>query len=115
MIVNLRYLREKNGLSQSQLAKGLGVTQQTVNKYENHTTEPDIATLVRIARFFNTSVDFLVGNTSIERKYEEVCRYDLNDGEQKVMEGFRETTESGRDIIMAMLKELNKHNHKNSL
>ena len=49
MIANLKKLREEAGMSQRQLADSIGVSQQSVNKYENHNVEPDIAVLVQIA------------------------------------------------------------------
>ncbi|MBQ9912423.1 MAG: helix-turn-helix transcriptional regulator [Firmicutes bacterium] len=107
MVKNLRYLREKNGVSQKQLAKILGVSQQSVNKYENQTTDPDIPRLIQMANHFNTSVDFLVGNTDIERKYEEVHENDLNDNELMVMSEYRETDRTGQEIILSLLRKLN--------
>ena len=59
MLFNLKYLREKKGLSQSELAKAVGMTQQAINKYENQSTEPDIDTLKKLAAYFGTSIDFL--------------------------------------------------------
>ena len=108
MVANLKYLRLRNGISQADLAAGLGTTQQTVNKYENSSTEPDIDTLVAMARFFNTSVDFLIGNTDIERKYEIVYDSDLNYRELCFMETFRETDEAQQNLVLNLLKELSK-------
>ena len=45
MVQNLRKLRLAKGVSQRQLAQAIGTTQQSINKYENHSTEPDIRTL----------------------------------------------------------------------
>lgn len=61
MIKNLKKLRNQYGISQQQLANAVGVSQQSINKYENHKSEPDIETLKAIAVFFNTSIDYLVG------------------------------------------------------
>ena len=61
MVKNLKYLRTRYGISQQQLAEIAGVSQQSVNKYENHNIEPDIRTLTAFADFFHTSVDFLIG------------------------------------------------------
>ena len=58
MVKNLKYLRTRYGISQQQLAEIAGVSQQSVNKYENHNIEPDIRTLTAFADFFHTSVDF---------------------------------------------------------
>ena len=104
----MKSLRLKKGLSQTQLAIDLGITQQTVNKYENHTTEPDIDMLVIMARYFNTSVDYLIGNTDIDRKYEVVYRSDLNDRELSLMESFRDVGEKQKTLILSLLEELSK-------
>lgn len=61
MIKNLKLLRKKYNISQQSLANTIGVSQQSINKYENHDVEPDISTLKAIAEFFNVSIDFLVG------------------------------------------------------
>ena len=62
MLENLKKLREKTGTTQRQLAEAIGVSQQSVNKYENHNIEPDIETLVRIADYFAVSVDTVIGH-----------------------------------------------------
>lgn len=66
MVKNLRLLRQKNGMSQQQLADVLGISQQSVNKYENHNIEPDITTLITLANYFGVSVDFLIGKSENE-------------------------------------------------
>lgn len=62
MVQNLRKLRLMRGISQRQLAQDIGTTQQSINKYENHSTEPDIHTLIQLADYFGTSVDNLIGH-----------------------------------------------------
>ena len=62
MIRNLRKLRLTRGVSQQQLAQAIGTTQQSINKYENHSTEPDIHTLIQLADYFGTTVDDLIGH-----------------------------------------------------
>lgn len=63
MVKNLRKLRIGKGLSQQQLADVIGVSQQSINKYEKQNVEPDIDTLMQLARYFGTTVDFLIGHT----------------------------------------------------
>ena len=65
MLYNLKRLREQNHVTQQQLANAVGVSQQSINKYENHNIEPDIETLIAIADFFHTSVDDLLGHSFI--------------------------------------------------
>ena len=59
MIRNLKKLRTEKGVSQRQLCEAIGVSQQSINKYENYEIEPDIRTLIMMAQYFDTSVDYL--------------------------------------------------------
>lgn len=59
----LKLLRENRGLSQAELGEYLNLTQQTINNYEKGKREPSQDTLQKIANFFNTSTDYLLGRT----------------------------------------------------
>ena len=63
MLQNLKLLRKKAGISQQALADAIGVSQQSVNQYENHDIEPDITVLCQIADYFHSTIDDLVGRT----------------------------------------------------
>ncbi len=54
-------LRRQKGIGQQQLAEVLGVTFQSISKWETGTTMPDITLLPSIAEYFNVSVDELLG------------------------------------------------------
>ena len=62
----IRYLRKQNNLTQEKLADFLGVTYQSVSKWECGTTMPDISMIVPLAKIFNVSIDELFGINSIE-------------------------------------------------
>lgn len=57
----IKNLRKERKLSQSRLARDLQVTQQAVGKWETGKSTPDSDTLRKIAEYFGTSVDFLLG------------------------------------------------------
>lgn len=57
----IKKLRKDNKMSQAELAKQLKVTQQAIGKWETGKSTPDSETLRKIAEFFKTSVDFLLG------------------------------------------------------
>jgi transcriptional regulator with XRE-family HTH domain len=59
----LRDLRESWGLSQLELAQELETGDNQIWRYENGTAEPRMSILLRIARFFNVSADYLIGNS----------------------------------------------------
>ncbi len=58
---NLRSLREEAGLTQQDLADRLQTTQRKVSYWESGKVEPDLENLWRLADFFDTSVDDLIG------------------------------------------------------
>ena len=58
---NLRMLMKERNVTQEDLGKVLGKTRQAVGYYAEGSSTPDIQTLANIARFFNTSTDFLLG------------------------------------------------------
>ena len=57
----IKALRTKNGFTQEELAKRLGVTYQAVSKWENDTGMPDISQVVPLASIFGVSTDVLFG------------------------------------------------------
>lgn len=55
-------LRKKNNLSQEELAEKLGVTRQTISKWELEETTPDINQAKKLSKLFNISLDELTNN-----------------------------------------------------
>ena len=67
----LKELRAMKEISQAKLANIFGCAQQTVARWETETTEPDIATLIRLADYFGVSVDYLIGHKRKSRSFDE--------------------------------------------
>ena len=69
MYRRIRDFREDNDLTQTQVAKMLGMSQTGYSKYE--TGENDIPTyvLIKLSDFYNTSLDYLLGLTDEMRPY----------------------------------------------
>ena len=66
---NIADLKKSNGMTQEQLAETLGVSSQTVSKWENEVTMPDIMLLPVIAGCFDITVDELYGGRkTIEKR-----------------------------------------------
>lgn len=59
----MRDLREDAELSQTELAEALGIAQTTYSGYERGFREPSLEMLCRLADFFHTSTDYLLGRT----------------------------------------------------
>lgn len=58
---NLKSLRLEKGLGQSKLAQELNVSKGVISLWENGLREPGMYSLITIAKFFNVTIDFLVG------------------------------------------------------
>lgn len=57
----IKFLRESNNLTQSELARKLGITRSSVNAWEQGISVPSTQYVVELARLFNVSVDYLLG------------------------------------------------------
>lgn len=66
---NLRALREDQDLSQSDMAKELNIHQTTYSDYELGRLNIPTATLIALAKFHNTSIDYLLGLTDEQKPY----------------------------------------------
>ena len=61
MRLRIKDLREDMDLRQSDLAAATGIDQRTISNYETGKTAPDAYALIKLADFFNVSIDYLVG------------------------------------------------------
>ena len=96
MLENLRKLRTEAGVTQKQLADAISVSQQSINKYENHNIEPDIRTMILIADFFHTSVDYLIGHG--------VQSSELSTEEHHMLDEYRRLSRSQHQCVRAVMK-----------
>lgn len=105
----LAILRKERNLSQYKLAEILGYSRGQIGNYEQGTREPDHSTLERFSEFFNVSVDYLLGNTEIREKSDEILNSKsvetkLTDEELRILELFRQLNEKEKIKIEGMLE-----------
>ena len=70
MYEHLRGLREDRDLTQKDLARFLQIHQTTYSDYERGNLNIPVMTLIKLADFYNTSIDYLVGRTNRKEPYE---------------------------------------------
>ena len=73
---NIRNFRKKNDLTQETLADHLGVTYQSISRWENGTTYPDLELIPAIAEVLSVTVDELLGMSQIEKEKRAVETFD---------------------------------------
>lgn len=61
---NLSDLRQKNNMTQLELAEKLNYSDKTISKWERAESTPDVAILVQIAEFFGVTLDYLVSDAN---------------------------------------------------
>ena len=59
----LKELRTSNGLTMEQLGKEIESTRGTIGNFENGNKKPSLDMLIKLADYFNVSIDYLVGRT----------------------------------------------------
>lgn len=75
----IRKLRKERGLSVTRIAEAIGVSYQSLQRYEAGKREPSIQVLIALANFFDVSVDYLVGRESKNKVIKSYQYYVLDD------------------------------------
>lgn len=57
----IKELRQKRGVTQEELSEALGVSVQTVSRWENGVTSPDLSMFPQLTLYFGVTADFLLG------------------------------------------------------
>ena len=70
MYRRLRDLREDHELNQTQVAKMLSMSQTGYSKYETGENDIPTAVLIKLARFYGVSIDYLLGETDIKTRFQ---------------------------------------------
>ena len=69
MYKRIRDLREDRDLNQTQVANILGMYQTGYSKYETGENDLPTMVLIKLARFYNTSIDYILGETDETKRY----------------------------------------------
>ena len=77
----IRYFRDKLGITQTDLAKRLGISRSAVNAWEMSLSSPSLANIVEMARIFHVTVDSLLNGT--ERQLVDISH--LSNEEQELV------------------------------
>ena len=82
------------------------ISQQSIWKYENALSEPDIHTLIRFANYFNVSVDYLIGNTNIPTKADAVSEKQLTPMKSALIQNYCSASTKIQKLIFDLLNEI---------
>lgn len=104
----LKTLRKKKHWTQDELAHMLEVAPSSVGSYERGTRQPTIENLIRMSKYFNVSLDYLLCQSDDERNITELKKEDSKDikdflRDQSVMFSGLELTTEDKQRIMDIL------------
>lgn len=97
--MNLDKILKKYKISQTQLARNLNITQQTMNSYTLNKSEPNIDTLCKIADYFHITLDELVG-----RDTRLVNLASLDDNTREAIQSILSMTSDEVDKLLNIIK-----------
>ncbi|MBO4687678.1 MAG: helix-turn-helix transcriptional regulator [Clostridiales bacterium] len=100
-MTNLRAIRESHHLTQRELSKHIGCSSSVYSRYEIGTRVIPWEMLVRIADFYQVSVDYLLGHTSVDQIV-------LSEFEVKLVEASRFSDERAREDALYILEHYRK-------
>jgi transcriptional regulator with XRE-family HTH domain len=102
-MLRLKELREKRRLNQEGLAIQLNVSQSTISAYEIGERTPDLETLIAIAKFFDVSLDYLVGISDVKQR---ITQSDLLSDELDHLRIYRQLSIADRGKAQAYIDGL---------
>ena len=92
----IRDLRISNGLKQSDLAKMLNCSPQSVSNYEVELRDIDSATICRLCEIFGCTADYLLGRSELPTP-------ELNEEEARLLQAYRRSDDRARDMVRLAL------------
>ena len=104
-MLHLRELRIKAGVSQTSVAKALGISRQSYSYYESGKRDPDTEMLKSLADYFNVSTDFLLGRDPITATMEEY-NIVLNPDFLEIYELFEKLPPQKKTLVLEMAKAM---------
>lgn len=99
LVNRISELRKKLGLTQTRLGEEIGVSQQTISKYENVDENISGDMLLALSKFFKVPVDYILRKNEEEQQREQ-------DNKREIMELYRDMDQYNRDTWIIIGKRL---------
>ena len=109
----IKNLREKRGIIQEILAADLGITQQTLSKYEKDVTVIKVDILKRLAEYFNVTTDYLLGISDVKRDLTGQIRLNETlDEYYDMVEVYKTLDQYDQELVWSLLQIVRKNEEK---
>lgn len=103
----LKELRASQHLTQEDLGGIISVTQQNISKYENDVYEMPIDVLIKVSRYFNVSIEYLLGLTEIKRDIAgQVVVNATMDEYYNYIEAFKSLMAEDQELVWSIIEKM---------
>lgn len=103
---NLKQIRNSKNLLQTKVAMDLSITQETVSSYETGRVLPSSDMLIRLADYYNTSVDYLLGRTKYDMPIDRIKPNNISDKDFVILNKINNLSNDNKSKIEAYIDGL---------
>lgn len=103
---NLKQIRNKKGLLQTKVAMDLNITQETVSSYETGRVLPLSDMLIKLADYYNTSIDYLLCRTKYDMPIDSIKPDNISDKDFTIINKINKLSLADKDKIEAYIDGL---------
>ena len=96
-------LRKEKKMNQHELADRLKISKSSISMYETEKRAPDISTIIRLADFFDVSVDYLLGTTAERTRAEEQLILS-SENEKDLVRRYRNLDAQGKAEVLGYIR-----------
>ena len=104
---NLKQIRNSKNLLQTKVAMDLSITQETVSSYETGRVLPSSDMLIKLADYYNTSVDYLLGRTKYDMPIDRIKPNNISDKDFVILNKINGLSNDNKAKIEAYIDGLN--------
>ena len=90
--MNLRIIQKKSGKTREEVANAIGINKTTYDNYLNGRNEPSVETLIKLAKYFNVTLD-------------ELCGYDIGQSKSENIKLFSDVKNKCYNLLVSLTEE----------
>lgn len=105
----IKELRIEKNMSQLRLGMELSVSQEAISSYETSKAVPTIEVLILIAKFFDVSVDYLLGVDPIRKR---ILKSDLDSFESSLISNYKKLSNREKELCIRFIAITNEYNER---
>ena len=104
---NIKELKIKKDIYQLKLAMDLGLTQETISSYERNIISPSVDSLIKLADYFNTNIDYILCRTKYDLPIDQIKPNNISESDFKLLSKISKLSKNDQIKVEAFIDGLN--------